>query len=180
VTDQALYVTGDYNRAANVGDLPKQPAALIGDSINILSNNYWRTNCTVNCAVNDAQSVANFGSASKDAATVRINAAFLAGVDETGPGQFAGSYNGGLENYVRFHEDWSDPVPQPAMNYSGSLVSLGKPVHANGSWVYGDPVYTAPLRNWDYDAAFNNAANLPPLTPRFVYVQQVLFTEDFQ
>ena len=27
---------------------------------------------------------------------------------------------------------------------------------------------------------FNDVANLPPLTPRFVYVQQVLFTESFK
>ena len=41
-------------------------------------------------------------------------------------------------------------------------------------------IYNPPTRNWNFDPAFNNAANLPPLTPRFVYVQQVLFTEDFK
>ena len=40
--------------------------------------------------------------------------------------------------------------------------------------------YNPPTRAWNFDPGFNNAANLPPLTPRFVYVQQVLFTEDFK
>jgi HPt (histidine-containing phosphotransfer) domain-containing protein len=44
----------------------------------------------------------------------------------------------------------------------------------------GCNIYNPPVRNWNFDPAFNNAANLPPLTPRFVYVQQVLFTEDFK
>ena len=44
----------------------------------------------------------------------------------------------------------------------------------------GCTIYNPPTRNWNFDPAFNNAANLPPLTPRFVYVQQVLFTEDFK
>jgi hypothetical protein len=38
----------------------------------------------------------------------------------------------------------------------------------NGPWIYGAPQYTAPNRNWRYDTDFNNMANLPPMSPRFV------------
>jgi hypothetical protein len=73
------------------------------------------------------------------------------------------------------------------LTYRGSFVSLGTPRHVNGIWcstggstTAGCNIYNPPQRLWDYDAAFNNAAFLPPLTPRFVYVQQVLFTENFK
>src|SRR4029077_10503530 len=54
-TDQAMYVLGDFNRGAAAGGLPRQPASLIGDSINAMSQRYWRpsvlalANNAVNC-----------------------------------------------------------------------------------------------------------------------------------
>jgi hypothetical protein len=165
------------------GDLPKQPAAMIADSVNVLSTNYWNSanNCNDGCACpaagtrkNDCQSNLNLGDASRDGTATRLNSAFLSGVDVTTPG----NYNGGLENYPRFHEDWAG-----ALTYAGSFVSLGTPQHVDGPWCGTGAacnIYNPPTRNWDYDPAFNNVANLPPLTPRFVYVQQVLFTESFK
>jgi hypothetical protein len=186
VSDQAVYVLGDYNSTA-----PRQPAALIGDSVNVLSSNYWKGSvgagaCADPCAYNDNQSDAFLNDVTRDGATTRINAAFLGGVDMT-PDGFPGAagYNGGLENYPRFHEDWGGAGA--ALNYQGSYVSLGTPKHVAGAWcgtggdnTGGCNIYNPPSRNWNFDPAFNDAANLPPLTPRFVYVQQVLFTEDFK
>jgi hypothetical protein len=150
----------------------------------VLSGNYWKGTAPGNpceldpCSFNDRQSILGLGDATRDAQTTWINAAFLGGVDTTIPIGAAG-YNGGLENYPRFHEDWGGR----ALNYQGSFVSLGTPEHVNGSWCGtggGCNIYNPPTRNWNFDPAFNDAANLPPLTPRFVYVQQVLFTEDFK
>ncbi len=186
VSDQAMYVQGDFNQGNNApspfgnpsapaSNLPKQPAAFLADSINILSNAYFdRAGCK-----NDCQSNKSLSDSSRDASATWINAGFLAGVDDTRPGV----YNGGLENYPRFHEDWSGKT----FTYWGSFVSLGTPVHVNGRWCgtggtlsSGCNIYNPPNRNWNFDPFFMNAANLPPLTPRFVYVQQVLFTEDFK
>ena len=57
----------------------------------------------------------------------------------------------------------------------------------NGAWCgtgNGAPlfcnIYNPPGRNWDYDTDFQQVENLPPLTPRFVSVQQILFTENFR
>ena len=187
VTDQALYVIGDFNRGPP--GPARQPASLIGDSVNLMSNNYWKSSiaavCGASCCTNqycrDGQSVRNIGQSERNGATTTINAAFLGGVDTTPLNGGDATYNGGLENYPRFHEDWGSG---PALNYQGSFVSLGTPAHVNGAWcgVGGPPcnIYNPPARNWNFDSAFNNAANLPPLTPRFVYVQQVLFTEDFK
>ena len=189
VSDQAIYVLGNYNRGTAAGGLPRQPASVIGDSVNVLSQAYWRSanpvicggNCCTTQFCRDGQSVLPLSNAARDAQTTWINAALLGGVDTT-PSGFPGAafYNGGLENYPRFHEDWSGQD----LDYQGSFVSLGEPLHVNGAWcgTGGPPcdIYNPPNRNWNFDAAFNDVANLPPLTPRFVYVQQVLFTEDFK
>lgn len=174
-SDQALYVLGDYNRGTvYAGDLPRQPAAFIGDSINIMSNNYWNPACAGSFC-RDGQSVLSLNDPSRAATNTWVNAAFLGGVDVTA----VGNYNGGLENYPRFHEEWSGRT----FTYRGSFVSLGQPLHANGAWCgtgTACKIYNPPDRNWNYDPAFNDAANLPPMTPRSVYLQQTLFTQDFR
>ena len=37
-----------------------------------------------------------------------------------------------------------------------------------------------PQRRWFYDVSFNDAANLPPLSPRFVSLKLRWFTEEFR
>lgn len=177
VSDQAVYVLGDYNRGTvNPGDLPRQPAAFLGDSFNVLSANYWPLPCPDPCPANDAQSPLPLSDPLRAATSTRINAAILAATDET-PSGAIGQYSGGLENLPRLHEDWSGR----SFTYLGSLVSLGEPKHVDGRWCGGGGcnTYVRPQRNWNFEAAFNDAANLPPLTPRFVYVQQAFFAEDF-
>jgi hypothetical protein len=61
--------------------------------------------------------------------------------------------------------------------------TLGTPLHANGHWTAdGDSynMYNPPARNWDYDPQFNDVAMLPPLTPTFVAVRQIVIGEDFR
>jgi hypothetical protein len=175
-SDQAIYVLGDYNRGpVNPGDLPRQPAAFVGDSFNVLSAAYWPLACPDPCSANDAQSPLPLSDPLRNAATTSINAAILAGTDRT-PDGAVGDYSGGLENHARLHEDWNDR----SFNYRGSFVSLGEPRHVDGRWCGGGScnTYVHPQRNWSFEAAFNDAANLPPLTPRFVYLRQAFFTED--
>lgn len=163
ISDQAAYVMGNFN--SNV----KIPAAVMADSFNVLSAN-WS---------NDNRSTMTLSNRVPTATT--INSALLSGTDTTGgiegSGGQNGAYNGGLENYPRFHENWNGAV---TFTYRGSFVSLSRPRHVNGAWVYGGTYYTAPQRNWNYDTAFNDAANLPPITPRFVYLRQELFVRDFE
>jgi hypothetical protein len=176
VSDNAVYVEGDYNRGTSNctfgnGACPWMPAAFFGDTINVLSNN-WSGSAVCR---NDCQSFQPL--ASRPATSTWIYAAFLGGVDDT----TNGNYNGGLENYPRFHEDWSPA--NVTLTYRGSFVSLGIPQHNNGAWCGTGAacnIYNPPIRNWDYDTNFTNAVNLPPITPRFVTVQQILFTENFR
>ncbi len=199
VSDQAIYIEGNYN--VNVGQpgynaaRPKQPAAFMGDTINVLSSVWsghptdpsWiaangaqpgcRNDCQSRRSLNDSGAWLR----ARPGADTYINAAFLGGVDLTNPASATG-YNGGFENYPRFHEKWNG-----SLVYRGSFVSLGQPTRAAGSWcgtggslASGCNIYDAPGRAWNYDADFQEVRNLPPITPRVVSVQQVLFTENFR
>lgn len=185
VSDQPIYVEGSYNVNGPSGNPTWNPAAIIGDTLNVLSAN-WETNGS-----NDAKSLLPL--ANRPAANTEINAAFIASVDNTA----AGNYNGGLENYPRFHENWSNFT----LTYRGSFVSLGAPRFVTGPWcgtggscdittgtctggTSGSNngrcnVYNPPTRNWDYDGRFETAADLPPLNPRVVFAEQQLFDEQF-
>ena len=185
VTDQAIYTYGDYNSGTWV------PAALLADSYNALSRNWNDSPSAANvgpgcgasgdrCSANSGTGNANVTTTNRVASNTSVYAAVMAGTDTTGgiegAGGQGGTYNGGLENYPRFHEYWSNAT----FTYRGSFVSLNRPRHVSGTWVYGGRYYTAPTRNWDYDTRFNDAARLPPLTPRFVYLRQELFERDFE
>jgi len=62
-------------------------------------------------------------------------------------------------------------------------VSLGIPVHNNGRWPSNGNafnMYNPPVRAWDFDVSFMDTKLLPPMTPRAVTVEQILFTENFR
>lgn len=103
VTNQALYVRGDYN------SIDRRPATFLAESLNILSN-----------AWNDAAPTG--GAADRPAAETTINAVFLAG----GEGDCRA---GGLHNFPRFHENWSGAT----LTYRGSFGSQGGSLRAEGA-----------------------------------------------
>jgi hypothetical protein len=179
VSDQPVYIQGDFNRNENW-----IPAAFLADAINILSN-AW-----------DSDDRSRRPLDQRRARETEVNAAFLAGTDITGGvegvgGQDRGQYNGGLENYPRFHEDWrsSSGNNRTLFTYRGSFVSLGSSRKAGGRWCYGmdncngyatfHGTYEAPRRQWSYDVRFSQG-QLPPLSPRFVYLKQERFLREFE
>lgn len=170
VSDQALFIEGDYN-LNGAGGSRWRPAAAIADAVHILSNGFrpqWQAH--------SGFPVAN--GAVTNAANTTVHAAFLSGTQTTGnqegAGGQGGGYNGGLENYPTLHETWGNAV---TLQYRGSFVSLDRPRHSTGAW--GGHYYGPPRRDWGYDTRFNNAENLPPLSPRFVYLVQERFVREF-
>ncbi|MDD5730844.1 MAG: hypothetical protein PHN57_06935 [Candidatus Omnitrophica bacterium] len=151
VSNDPVYVQGNYNTTN------EKPTAIICDALNILSTTWSDSNSTKDLS-------------SRTPATTTVNAALIAGAEDTATGH----YNGGLENYPRLHENWSGTT----LNIKGSFVELWESQIANGNWVYGSPQYTAPVRNWTYNTAFNNPANLPPFTPWAVEARRVAWWKD--
>lgn len=162
VSDQAIYLQGDYN---NTG---RQPAAIMGDTITVLSNACWDDTLGVKGPLTNecGRSLMDQGTATE----TTINAAFLAKTAQSN--QTTKKYSGGLNNMMRFHEYWSGIK----FNYSGSLVSIGTPQEFSGSLIAsGSTYYSPPIRNWSYDTRFNQFSQLPPLSPRVIYLQQQVF-----
>jgi hypothetical protein len=147
-TPDPLYIKGHYNApAAYLGTTNTtltKPASLIGDAINILSTAWSDSN-------------ANSGLSSRIAANTTVNAAFLAGIVQSN-GTY---YSGGVENFPRFLEDWSNK----SFTYNGSMVVMFPSQFATAGWG-GSDVYSPPTRNWAFDLNFMDATKLPPGTPQ--------------
>ncbi len=148
-----VYIQGDYNTgsvasavpgatptiqpASNTGDPTKpevngyerQPAAVVGDAVNILSNSWKDTS----------------SGTKPTAAPTTVNAAIVSGNIPTGDGY----YSGGVENFPRFLENWGNKN----FTYYGSMIQLYKSQQAIGRWGSAN-VYDAPTRAWYFDTNF--------------------------
>ena len=154
-----LYVLGNYNSQDYAGSAlglygtatataHTSPAALMADSITILSTNW-----------ND--SVTNKLPASGN---TTVNAAMLTGIVPSNPA-ISGNYSGGVENSLRFLEDWSANSGQ-TLTYNGSIVVMFSSSYATNYWQPTGNYYNAPTRHWSFDFNFTNGqSHLPPLTP---------------
>jgi hypothetical protein len=189
VSDQAIIIEGNYN------SVNKYPAAIMGDAIYTLSQG-WETpsqSCGASALRNDLKSAKDLSTNDRDVPTsdceigygnftgpsnYTINAAWLFGL---GPStKNADWYNGGLENFPKYLESWTGKT----LNYRGSFVSLGQPLHKLNNWPCGSGtacnVYDPPGRNFDYEPLFNQVEWLPPMTPNIVFAQQRLYTRFFK
>lgn len=181
-SENGVYVKGDYNATGvtltgTSAPAPSQnyapqnqpnhiPAAIAADAITILSNNW-----------NDAKSFATpFDPDSRLATPTVVRFAMLAGDGITGkdglttydPSVF-GQLNGGVHNFKRFLETWSNV----RLNYVGSLVNLFNSRNNNGYFKCCNAVYNPPIRDWTFDTTFVDPNRLPPGTP---YIYSMTFT----
>jgi len=144
-TSNPLYIQGNYNT------VNKKAAAVFTDALTILSGSWNDANST--------QSLSN-----RVASNTSVNVSFLTGNTNSQDGH----YSGGLENLPRFLEKWDGK----SFTYRGSMIDLWFSQQATGNWSYGS-YYTAPTRDWAFDTALLNPANLPPGTPVVNIVQNV-------
>jgi hypothetical protein len=202
---QAMYIQGDFNNyLTNPNDptfdvanssfnayfpatLVWQPSSILADSINVLSNacrntlfdRVVKTGDGTNCnAQTDSTPLDDNTGSRPGASSTTTRVAFLSGTDKSNGDPnvtgSAGGFSGGIQNYPRYSEDWGNDDPHI---YAGSFVSLGLPTQVNGRW--DEQEYSPPRRIWAFESRFNDAANLPPLTPRFVSMQQEIFRRRF-
>jgi hypothetical protein len=159
VTPDPLYIIGNWNVTNNSGQGQLQthdvsdtlPSAVFADAVTILSP-AWNPN-------NSSNSIS-----SRTAAPDTVNAAILTGIVPS-DGTY---YSGGVENFVRLQEDWT------GVNfcYNGSMVEMFQSQLANYPWPGTGTVYNPPIRNWAYDTNFSNPTQLPPLTPKIIYINR--------
>jgi Tfp pilus assembly protein PilX len=190
------------NQPPNTPNTPspdRLPAAIVADTITALSNEcvsidpaasnplglrLSQLKCGLPPTINGANVIYD-----SVGSPMAINAAFLSNTQISNGNQGAGrydgvlankAYSGGVNNYIRLLEDWENSNNPYALNYTGSLISLGAPLEYSGLYLSGGgpsgvSYYNIPFRNFNYDPNFSNVEKLPPLTPKASYVQQKNF-----
>jgi hypothetical protein len=151
-----VYVLGDYNKqqdsthvSSGTNTLYTYPAALMGDAITILSTN-WSDGYT------SATSLS-----SRLAQTTTVNAACFEGIVQSVQ-SIPGNYSGGVENFLRYLEDWGNATS----TYNGSIVVMFPSIYATSYWITPGTYYQAPTRQWGFDFNFLQQSKLPPMTPQ--------------
>ena len=127
-----------------------QPSAFYADAVTVLSANF--SDGTGNNYSTSARPTTN-------------NVAVLAGIVPTPTNLPAGGtgYSGGVENFLRFLENWGDSNP---LYYNGSLVVVYRSQMATNLFRGSGGYYNRPARPWSFDTSFLIESNLPPMTPR--------------
>jgi hypothetical protein len=187
-TDQIAYIQGDLNnpggvQPATIGSdvfagavgsagannrLQKKPAAILADTIAVLSNNCVNGEGQFNCFNIDNNSPLSVGT------PTTVNAAFLGGTTDND--------RAGVNNFMRMMENWTGSI----FRYRGSFISTGAPRKMSGIYRAGSSNnatttnnYRIPNRDFGYDASFDSMTGLPPITPRIVYLKQKVFRRDY-
>jgi len=169
-TPNPLYVQGNYNASgvsAAVGTTDTsntKPAALIADAITVLSTAWTRStgissyNSTSGTYDQRSGLTGDSMTNNRKASDTAINAAFLAGIVPTST---ATGYSGGVENFPRFLENWSNKN----LTYNGSMIVMFPSQVAVAPWSGTSGYYSPPIRKWNFDNNFTDPNKLPPNTP---------------
>jgi len=145
ISDKPLYVEGNFN-TTNRFSTNNLPCMVGADAVTLLSTN-WQ----------DALS-SNYSCAARTPGNTTYNTVIMTGNSDTIKGNSAANYNGGLENVLRFLEDWS--TGSKKVTYNGSIIDLWKSRVATNAWISPTSYYGAPTRIWAYDPILRHAA--PP------------------
>lgn len=179
---------------AQTSQINEVPAMVAGDAINILSNSWVDTSKPLKDATihddsfTNSDGSSNLANADVPVATnTEIAAGFITGnvptvtTVATSDSIAAAAYNycGGVENYLRLHEQWNQS-PKVILRYRGSMVGLFNSAVATGPWQntsVGTKTYSAPNRQWGYDNMFGIALDFPPGAPELVSVRRMNYTD---
>jgi len=163
-TNKGLYIQGDFNTGGTgtavptnaplvEGQVPSTttqvpgyeviPSAVLADAVTLLSS-----------AWDDSKST--YAVQERAATSTTVNTVIASGNRPTG----GAGHSGGMQNLVRFLEDWTTPGAAFTMN--GSLLRLFQSTHFTGPFINEGAVYRLPRRVVMHDAR-NAAAKLSGL-----------------
>jgi type II secretory pathway pseudopilin PulG len=181
-SENPVYIQGNYNSdntdpfwgnppPAVQPDIAHSAAAVIADTVTVLSNGWSDTN--------SMQNPLNLGN--RNATTTYYRLAIAGGKNINFP-QPAGTGNdfgtdGGVHNFLRYIEGWGGAG---GLYYRGSLVSLYYSQYATGVFKCCNLVYGPPPRYYYFDSAFLDPTKLPPGTPMLQDVVNLTYWQDFK
>jgi Tfp pilus assembly protein PilX len=179
-SENPVYVQGDYNTSsldpfwANnaINNTPHAAAAIIADSVTVLSNQWSDVNSLYN-TTNPGARVANVDAYYRMAVAGGKNIPFPT-PQPTWGGNDSGT-DGGLHNFLRYVEKWNTNLW-----YQGSLVNMYYSEYDTGVFKCCTTVYSPPARKYYFDTLFLNPANLPPATPTFQDINNLSYRQNFQ
>jgi Tfp pilus assembly protein PilX len=176
-SENPVYVQGNYNSSAadpqwggGSNTTPHAAAAIIADTVTLLSNNW-----------NDGNSMANpTNVGARPAATSYYRMAVAAGKNIPFPQPAWGAGNdfgtdGGLHNFLRYLENWNGQQ----LFYNGSLVSMYYSEYDTGVFKCCAVVYNPPTRSYSFDTLFLNPSGLPPGTPMLQDLVNLSYHQNF-
>jgi hypothetical protein len=169
-SENPVYVQGDYNASVansfnDATPLCHVPAAVIGDTVTLLSN-AWTPGAQSGSG-DDNSFVFPAQRGSRSATTTWYRMAIIGGKNRSFPQPSWGSADsgtdGGTHNFLRYDEDWGGST----LNYLGSMASFYISRQGTGIYKCCATVYNPPTRAYAFDIDFQNISKLPPGTPRF-------------
>ncbi|MGA8142723.1 MAG: PilX N-terminal domain-containing pilus assembly protein [Candidatus Acidiferrales bacterium] len=170
VSENPVYVQGDYNAGAN-GNFGTAfvAAAVMGDAVTLLSNNW-----------NDVNSFAfPYALGSRTATTTTYRTAIVGGktipFKQPGGGTIGQDFgtDGGVHNFLRYLENWGGQT----LWYKGSIVALFYSHQGAGTFKCCNTVYSPPTRGYSFQTEFLTPSLLPPRTPMFRDINTIGFTQ---
>jgi hypothetical protein len=170
-SENPVYVLGNYNANAGGFGAGSSAAAVIADTVTLLSNSW-----------SDATSLAFPTSpGSRVASDTWYRMAIAAGKNinfpqptSWGAAQDYGT-DGGVHNFLRYLENWGGRT----LWYQGSLVSLFYSQYHTSIFKCCSTVYSPPTRQYSFDPNFLDPTKLPPGTPMFQDVDNLSYRQDF-
>ncbi len=198
--ENPVYVQGNYNSNSSDpfwsggADLSgHSSASVISDAVTVLSNNWVDQYSTLgnpslcnysptqpSCDAPNEDQVGN-----RPGSTTYYRLAVAGGKNMAFPfpswensTDYGFGTDGGVHNFLRFLEDWSNPGA--TLNYGGSLVSLYYATYNTGVFkCCSYSVYIPPTRNYIFDSDFTLPSGLPPGTPMFRDVESLTYRQLF-
>jgi hypothetical protein len=158
VSENPVYIQGNWNANTAAGGNPHVATSVIADSVTLLSNE-WNDNRSFAEPYNPGARVRTSDSFYRLAIIAGKNAPF-----PKPPGAADADFgtDGGAHNFLRFLEFGDREV-----NYRGSIATFFYSRQAVGTYKCCDTVYGPPRRIFVFDLDFLDLAKLPPLTPVF-------------
>ena len=175
VTDNPLYIQGNFNT------VNKQPASVIADAVNLLSNDWVDMTELIKVETSTSEETTDLDHvlttelatvntrevATKVASSTSYNLSIL-----TGAVVEDGITSGGFENLVRLHEDWTGQT----LTILGAIVVLFESQYATSP--FSASAFVDPTRVFSFDPDLLDPALLPPYAPSGVYMRRVYWDDN--